>query len=198
MVKIHPVINISRVHRYKDQVEGQKKERLALVIIEEEEEYKVEKILNKKKFRGKDQYLVWQKGYTAEEDTQEPRENSGNMEDSVKEFEEEYGKIGRVRKRRNNKENRGGEFLGRYTAKMLYRWDDKRFDEEYWEQFERNQKKQKRKEKKRLEWIDKEKEIEKRRIEEWDEEDKMGKIGDIYNKLQEIFGTKILKKRVLS
>jgi len=59
MVKIHPVINISRVHRYKDQVEGQKKERLALVIIEEEEEYKVEKILNKKKFRGKDQYLVW-------------------------------------------------------------------------------------------------------------------------------------------
>jgi len=59
MVKIHPVINISRVHRYKDQVEGQKKERLALVIIEEEKEYKVEKILNKKKFRGKDQYLVW-------------------------------------------------------------------------------------------------------------------------------------------
>jgi len=26
MVKIHPVVNISRVHRYKDQVEGQKKE----------------------------------------------------------------------------------------------------------------------------------------------------------------------------
>jgi len=59
MVKIHPVINISRVYRYKDQVEGQKKEQLALVIIEEEEEYEVEKILNKKKFRGKDQYLVW-------------------------------------------------------------------------------------------------------------------------------------------
>jgi len=59
MVKIHSVINISRVYRYKDQVEGQKKERLALVIIEEEEEYEVEKILNKKKFRGKDQYLVW-------------------------------------------------------------------------------------------------------------------------------------------
>jgi len=53
------------------------------------------------------------------------------MEDSVKEFEEEYSKIGRVRKRKNNKENRGGELLGRYTAKMLYRWDDKRFDEEY-------------------------------------------------------------------
>jgi len=29
------------------------------VVIEGEEEYKVEKILNKKKFRGKDRYLVW-------------------------------------------------------------------------------------------------------------------------------------------
>jgi len=57
-VKIHPVVNVSRVHRYKDQVKGQKKERLAPVIIEAEEEYEVEKILNEKKFRGKDQYLV--------------------------------------------------------------------------------------------------------------------------------------------
>jgi len=57
-VKIHPVVNVSRVRRYKDQVEGQKKKQLAPVIIEGEEEYEVEKILNKKKFRGKDQYLV--------------------------------------------------------------------------------------------------------------------------------------------
>ena len=59
IVKIHPVVNVSRVCRYRDQVEGQKKEWLAPVIIEEEEEYEVEKILNKKKFRGKDWYLVW-------------------------------------------------------------------------------------------------------------------------------------------
>jgi len=57
-VKIHPVINVSRVQRYKDQVKGQKKEQPVPVIIEGKEEYKVEKILNKKKFRGKDQYLV--------------------------------------------------------------------------------------------------------------------------------------------
>jgi len=57
-VKIHPVVNVSRVHRYKNQVKGQKKERLALVIIKAEEEYEVEKILNEKKFRGKDRYLV--------------------------------------------------------------------------------------------------------------------------------------------
>jgi len=68
-VRIHPVVNVSRVRRYKDQVEGQKKKQPAPVIIEGEEEYEVEKILNKKKFRGKDRYLVRWKGYTVEEDT---------------------------------------------------------------------------------------------------------------------------------
>jgi len=52
-VRIHLVVNVSRVQRYKDQVEGQKKEQPASVIIKGEEEYEVEKILNKKKFRGK-------------------------------------------------------------------------------------------------------------------------------------------------
>ena len=62
---------------YKDQVEGQKKKWPLPVIIKGEEEYKVEKILNKRKFRGKNRYLVQQKGYTVEEDTWEPRENLG-------------------------------------------------------------------------------------------------------------------------
>ena len=53
MIRIHLVVNISKVQRYRDQVEGQRKEQLTLVVIEEEEEYEVEKILNKKKFRGK-------------------------------------------------------------------------------------------------------------------------------------------------
>ena len=43
---------------YKDQVEDQKKEWPLPVIIEGKEEYEVEKILNKRKFRGKDRYLV--------------------------------------------------------------------------------------------------------------------------------------------
>ena len=58
-VKIYPVVNVSRVQKYKDQVEGQKKEWSLLVIIEREERYKVEKILNKRKFRGRDKYLIW-------------------------------------------------------------------------------------------------------------------------------------------
>ena len=62
----------------------------------------------------------------------------GNAKDLVKEFEEEYGEIGRVRKRRNRKEDRREELLGRYMTKILYGWDDKRFDEEYWGWLERN------------------------------------------------------------
>jgi len=57
-VKIHPVLNISRIRRYVGQVEGQRKEQPALVIIEGEEEWEVEQILNKRKVRGKDKYLV--------------------------------------------------------------------------------------------------------------------------------------------
>jgi len=46
-VKIHPVFNVSRIHRYVGQVKGQKKEQPLPVIIEEEEEWEVERILNK-------------------------------------------------------------------------------------------------------------------------------------------------------
>jgi len=46
-VKIYLVVNVSRIRRYIGQVKGQKKEQLALVIIEEEEEWEVERILNK-------------------------------------------------------------------------------------------------------------------------------------------------------
>jgi len=57
-VKIHLVVNVSRIQHYIGQVEGQKKEQPALVIIKEEGEWEVERILNKQKIRGKDKYLV--------------------------------------------------------------------------------------------------------------------------------------------
>jgi len=46
-VKIYLVVNVSRIRRYIGQVKGQKKEKPALVIIEEEKEWEVERILNK-------------------------------------------------------------------------------------------------------------------------------------------------------
>ena len=57
-IKIHPVVNVSRVRLYKSQVEGQKKIPPKPVIIEEEEEFEVEKILNKRMVRGKKKFLV--------------------------------------------------------------------------------------------------------------------------------------------
>ena len=47
-IKIHPVVNISKIRRYIGQVKGQKKEQTALVIIGREEEWEVERILNKR------------------------------------------------------------------------------------------------------------------------------------------------------
>ena len=46
-IKIHPVVNVSRIYRYIGQVEGQKREQLAPVIIDGEEEWEVKEILNK-------------------------------------------------------------------------------------------------------------------------------------------------------
>ena len=57
-VHIYPVVNVSKLQLYKSQVEGQKVTKPAPVIVEGEEEYEVEKILNKRKIRGKDKFLV--------------------------------------------------------------------------------------------------------------------------------------------
>jgi len=58
LMRIHPVVNMSRIVRYKEQVKGQKKEKGKLVEVEGVEEWEVEKILNKKKIREVEKYLV--------------------------------------------------------------------------------------------------------------------------------------------
>jgi len=57
-VKIHLVVNVSRIQHYVGQVEGQRKEQPAPVIIKGEKEWEVERILNKQKIREKDKYLM--------------------------------------------------------------------------------------------------------------------------------------------
>ena len=42
------------------------------------------------KVRGKDKYLVCQKGFMAESDTWEGRENLENAKEAIKEFKKEY------------------------------------------------------------------------------------------------------------
>ena len=122
-VKIHPVVNISRIQRYIGQVEGQKKEQPALVIIKEEEEWEVERILNKWWIREKDKYLVWWKGFIAKSNTWEEKENLGNAKEAVKEFEKEYQQDMEDIRRQERKEGtfRRGELLGRFTARKLLR-----------------------------------------------------------------------------
>ena len=86
-MRIYPVVNVSWIVRYKEQVKGQKKEEGKLVEVEGVEEQEVEKILNKKKIRGVEKYLIRWKGFTAEGNTQERRENLKNAEELIEEFE---------------------------------------------------------------------------------------------------------------
>ena len=92
-VKIHLVVNVSQIKQYVDQVNGQRKETPQPVVIEGEEEWEVEKILNKRRVRGKDKFLVRWKGFTAEGDTWESRKNLQNAGDLLREFKEEYCKV---------------------------------------------------------------------------------------------------------
>jgi len=59
----------------------------------------------------------------------------------VKEFEERMStKVRRQEKlnRMEEKDFRRGELLGKYMSKILYRWDDRKFEEEYLRKLERN------------------------------------------------------------
>ena len=57
-MRIHPVVNVSWVVWYKEQVEGQKIEEVKLVEVNGIKEWEVEKILNKRKIREVVKYLV--------------------------------------------------------------------------------------------------------------------------------------------
>jgi len=57
-MRIHLVVNVSWIVRYKEQVKGQKKEEAKLVEVEGVEEWEVEKILNKKRMSGVEKYLI--------------------------------------------------------------------------------------------------------------------------------------------
>ena len=147
-LRIHPVVNVRRIVKYKEQVKGQKKIPPPPVEAAGEKEYKVEEILDKQERRGKTKYLVKWKGYTVEENMWEGVENLKNAMEKVEEFEkgrfkEEIQRI-RMKKGKEMKLNpeaeefRRGELPGKYMVKLLYGWDNKKFDEEYLKKLERN------------------------------------------------------------
>ena len=117
-IRIHLVVNVSQIVRYKEQVKGQKKEEGKPVEVEGVEKWKVEKILNKKKMRGVVKYLIRWKGFTAEGDTWERRENLKNTDELIEKFER--GGIEVRQQEGEEEEYRRMELLGKYTEKLLY------------------------------------------------------------------------------
>jgi len=147
-LRIHPVVNVRRIVKYREQVEGQKKISPPPIKVAGEKEYEVEEILDRQEKRRKTKYLVKWKGYMVEENTWEGLENLKNAERKIEEFEKERfeEEIRRIRVKKGKEiklnpeaeEFRRGELPGRYTMKLLYGWDDKKFDEEYLKKLEKN------------------------------------------------------------
>ena len=98
--------------------------------------------MNKRRVRGREKYLVRWKGCMAEEDTWESRENLKNASDLVEEFEKEYGKEeeeeARWQETEENKRVFSRGLPGKYMAKLLYGWGEKKYEQEYWKRLEEN------------------------------------------------------------
>ena len=148
MLRIHLVVNVRRLVKYREQVAGQKKIPPPPVEVAGEKEYEIEEILDRQERRGKTKYLVKWKGYTVEGNTWKGLENLKNAMKKVEEFEkgrfeEEIRRI-RMKKGKETRLNpeaeefKRGELPERYTAKLLYGWNDKKFDEEYLKKLQKN------------------------------------------------------------
>jgi len=129
---------MSRVHRYTEQVVRQRVVPSPPIIIEGKEEYKVERILSKRKRYGKVEYLVHWKGYMAEEDMWENVENLGNAQKVLRDYGRGYEEMERRIREEEDSTYCRSKLPGKYTAKLLYGWDDGRFEREYLEKLERS------------------------------------------------------------
>ena len=141
-MRIHLVVNVSWIVRYKEQVKGQKKEKGKPVEVKGFEECEVEKILNKKKIRRVVKYLIQWKRFTVEGDTWEKRENLKNAEELIEEFEQ--GEVVVKRQEGEEEEYKRMELPGKFMAKVLYGWDNQKFEEEYLNKLEKNWKRWKK------------------------------------------------------
>jgi len=96
--------------------------------------------LNKQWIREKDKYLVQWKGFTAESDTWEGKENLENAKEAIEEYEREYRRDMEDVRRQEKEEGtfQRGELPGRFMAKKLFGWTDKKYDKEYWARLERS------------------------------------------------------------
>ena len=134
-MRIHPVVNVSQIVQYKEQVGGQKRKEGKPIEIKRVEEWEVERILNKRKVRGVEKYLVQWKGLTVENNIWEKKENLENTKKLVDEFK---GRLKVEVRQQEWEEYKRSELPGRYMARVLYGWDDGKFEAEYLRKLERN------------------------------------------------------------
>ena len=122
-MRIHPVVNMSRVVRYRELGKGQKVEKPKPMEVDGVKEWEVEKILNKKKLRGVMKYLVWWKKFTVENNIWEKEEDLENTKEAVAEFKGRMNTEVRRQGKVNIAEERGfrqDELLEKYIARILY------------------------------------------------------------------------------
>jgi len=123
-----------------------------------------------------------------ESDTWEGRENLENAKEVIEEFEKEYWRDMEDVARQERKEGifQREELPGKFTAKMLYGWSNRQYDQEYWGRLERNWRRWKGKRLARRETMKTiPEEEEKSGVQEWTEEDEdeMDNIVDPYYEL---------------
>ena len=94
-LNIHPVFHISRLKKYIDPTIIEHRpnppEPPPVIIVEGEEEFEVEKILDKRINRKRIEYLVKWKGYPEHDAQWEPLENLQNAHESLEEYESRCG-----------------------------------------------------------------------------------------------------------
>jgi len=101
----------------------------------------VEKILNKRKIRGVEKYLMQWKGFMAESNIWKKKEDLGNTREALEEFDRRMNVEARRQEKIDIAEERDfrkKELPRRFIAKMLYGWNDGKFEKEYLRKLERN------------------------------------------------------------
>jgi len=92
--------------------------------VEGVEEWEVERILNKRKIRGVEKYLVRWKEFTVEEDIWERKEDLKDAREALKEFEGRMNAEVRRQEKIDMVEERDfrrGKLPGKFMVRILYR-----------------------------------------------------------------------------
>nr|AAS66950.1 polyprotein [Melampsora lini] len=103
MNRVHPVFHVNLLRKFESsKIQGQDKKALPPIIINEEEEFEVNEVLDKRRKGKSIEYLINWKGYGPEYDTWEPESGLQNAREIVKEFNDKYpnSELRYTRKRR--------------------------------------------------------------------------------------------------